>query len=100
MDLLKIGIVNACEMAFKIEGAMWKTYKSDCAVTGQEKSERKFWSLRKEEKATFKSKETADRMRMHSDIRISGCPFYTCPKSTGSSGWSTFEIVFEQLRLA
>ena len=42
MDLLKIGLVNACEMAFKIEEAMWKTFKSDCAVTGQEKSERKF----------------------------------------------------------
>ena len=30
MDLLKIGPVNACEMAFKIDEAMWKT--------GQEKS--------------------------------------------------------------
>ena len=27
MDLLKIGHVNACEMAFKIDEAMWKTWK-------------------------------------------------------------------------
>ena len=81
----------------------WRIYveniKSGCAVTGQEKSERKFFEA--EEKAAFKLKETAERMR--SDIRISGCPVYTCPKSTGTSGWSTFEpveIVFEQLRIA
>ena len=57
-----------------------------------------FWSLRKEDKADFKSKETAERMR--SDIRIYGYPVYMCPKSTGTSGWSTFEIVFEQPRIA
>ena len=27
---------------------------------------------------------------MRSDVRISGCPVYTCQKSTGTSGWSTF----------
>ena len=36
MDLLKIGHVNAWEMAFKIDEVMRKTLKSDCAVTGQE----------------------------------------------------------------
>ena len=39
MDLPENSPVNACEMAFKIDEAMWKTFKSDCAVTGQEKSE-------------------------------------------------------------
>ena len=50
MDLLEIGPVNACNKAFKIDEAMWKTFKSDCAVKGQEKSEGKFLKLRKEEK--------------------------------------------------
>ena len=45
MDLLKTGPVNAYEMAFKIDEAMWKTFKSDCAVSGQEKSKRKFLKL-------------------------------------------------------
>ena len=36
IDLLEIGLVNACEMAFKIDEAMWRTIKSDCAVTRQE----------------------------------------------------------------
>ena len=99
MDWLEIGPVNACEMAFKIDEAMWKTFKSDCVVTGQEKSDRKFLKLaERRKKTTFKSKDTAERMR--SDFRISGCPVYTCPKSTGTSGWSTFELVFEQLRIA
>ena len=85
MDILEIGPVNACEMAFKIDEAMWKIFKSDCAVTGQEKSERKFLKLADRRKKTaYKSKEPAERMR--SDIRISGCPVYTCPKSTGTSG--------------
>ena len=99
MDLLEIGPVDACKKDFKIDEAMWKTFKSDCAVKDKKKAKESFWSLRKEEKKTaFKSKETAERMR--SDIRISGCPVYTSPKSTGTSGWSTFEIVFEQLRIA
>ena len=44
IDLLEIGPVNACKKAFKIDEAtcMWKTFKSDCAVKGQEKGERKF----------------------------------------------------------
>ena len=63
--------------------------KSDCAVTilptGQEKSERKLLKLAERKKKTaFNSKETAERMRR--DIQISGCPVYTCPKSTGTSG--------------
>ena len=45
MDHLEIGPVNACEMAFKNGKAMWKTFKSDCAVPGQERSERKFLKL-------------------------------------------------------
>ena len=55
MDLLEIGPVNACNKAFKIDEAMWpwKTFKSDCAVKGQEKSEGKFLKLRKEEKIRF-----------------------------------------------
>ena len=97
MDLLEIGSVNASKKALKIDEAMWK---SDCAVKGQEKSEGKFLKLAKRRKknTAIKSKETAERMR--SDIGISGCPVYTSPKSTGTSGWSTFEIVFEQLRIA
>ena len=67
-----MGLVNTCEMPFKIDEAMWKTFKSDCAVTGQEKSERKFLTLAERRKTVFKSKETAERMR--SDIRISGLP--------------------------
>ena len=99
MDLLEIGPLDACKKDFIIDEAMWKTFKSDCAVKGQEKSEGKFLKLAKRRKKTaFKSKETVERMR--SDIRISGCPVYTSPKSTGTSGWSTFEIVFEQLRIA
>ena len=77
---------------------MWKTFQSDCAVTGQEKSERRLLKLAEKRKTAFKSKETAERMR--SDIRISGCPVYTCPQSNGTSGRSTFEIIFEQLRIA
>ena len=49
------------------------------------------WSLRKEKKPAFKAKEITELMR--NDIRISGRPVYTSPKSTGTSGWSTFEIV-------
>ena len=32
MDLLGIGPVDACKKDFKIDEAMWKTFKSDCAV--------------------------------------------------------------------
>ena len=42
MDLLEIDPVHACEMAFKIDEAMWKPFKSDCAVAGKENSERRF----------------------------------------------------------
>ena len=42
MDLLEIGPVNACIKAFNIDEAMWKTFKSDCVVKGQEKNEGKF----------------------------------------------------------
>ena len=42
MDRLGIGPVSACEIGFEIDEAMWKTLKSDCAVTGQGKSEHKF----------------------------------------------------------
>ena len=64
-DLLKIGPVNACEMALKNDEVMWKTLKSDCAVTWPEKSERKFLKLAFAErrkirfKTAFKSNETA-----------------------------------------
>ena len=86
-------------MAFKVDELCGKLLNQVVAVTGQEKSQRKFLKLAEtwtEGKTAFKSKETRERMR--SDIRISRCPVYTCPKSTGTSGWSTFEIVFEQLR--
>ena len=56
MDLLEIGPVNACEIAFKIDEAMWKTFKSDCAVTGQEKSERKFLKLAERRKKPLSSR--------------------------------------------
>ena len=50
MDLLEIGPVNACKKTFKIDEAMWKTFKSDCAVKGQEKGEGKFLKLAKRRK--------------------------------------------------
>ena len=85
MDYLEIGPVNARKMAFKNDEAMWKTFKTDCAVPGQEKSERTFLKLaERRKKSPFKSKETTERMC--SDIRTSGCPVYTYPKSTGTSG--------------
>ena len=45
MDLPEIGPVGACEKAFKIDEAIKENFKSDCAVTGQEKSERKFLNV-------------------------------------------------------
>ena len=48
MDLLKIDPGNACEMAFKIDEAMWKS--------GQEKSERKFLKLAERRKNPLSSR--------------------------------------------
>ena len=98
MDLLEIGPVNACKKAFKIDEAIGKLLNHIVLLKDKRKREGKFLKLAKRRKKTaLKSKETAERMR--SDIRISGCPVYTSPKSTGTSGSSTFEIVFEQLRI-
>ena len=86
MDLLEIGPVHACEMAFKIDEAVVEHFQKQIVLL-QNKKERKkvFEACGKKKKLTaFKSKETHERMR--SDIRTSGCPVYTCPKSTGTSG--------------
>ena len=83
MDLLEIGPVNACKKAFKIDEAMWKTFKSDCAVEGQEKSEGNVLKLRKEEKkirfqvegirrAHAQAAFTRIRIARYPDIRIGG----------------------------
>ena len=53
MDQLEIGPVSACIKAFKIDEAMWKPFKSDCAVTGQEKSGRNFLKLAERRKSRF-----------------------------------------------
>ena len=50
MDLLEIGPVNACIKAFNIDEAMWKTFKSDSVVKGQENNEGKFLKLAKRRK--------------------------------------------------
>ena len=65
MDSLGIGPAKVCEIAFKIDKPMRKIFKSDCAVTGQEKSEQKFLKLAEGKKNRFKSKKTAERMRRH-----------------------------------
>ena len=86
MDLLEIGPVNACEMALKNDEVENFSIELRCYRT---RKERKVFEacgkkIKTRFKTAFKSKETAERMR--SDIRISGCPVYTCPKSTGTSG--------------
>ena len=85
MVWLGIGLVGACEIAFKIDEAMLKTFKSDCAVTGQEKSEPNFLKLaerrkkpvssRKKPVSSRKKPQSASRacafdMETHPDIRM------------------------------
>ena len=77
MDLLKIGPVNARETALKIDEVMWKTFKSDCAsaVTGQEKSERKFLKLAERRKNPLQNRFQVEgnhraHAQWHPDIRM------------------------------
>ena len=65
MVRLGIGPVGACEIAFKIDEAMLKTFKSDCAVTGQEKSGPKFLKLAERRKNRFQvERNRIARMRI------------------------------------
>ena len=85
MDLLEIGPVNACKKAFKIDQTIGKHLNHFVLLKDKKKEKGIFEACeKKKKKPAFKSKETAERMR--SDIRISGCPVYTSPKSTGTSG--------------
>ena len=46
---LKIGRVNACEMAFKIDEAMWKLLNQVVLLQDKKRAKECFWRLRKEE---------------------------------------------------
>ena len=73
MDLLEICPANACEMAFQIDEAIWKTFKTDCtsAVTGKEKGERKFLKLAERRKNRFQVEGNHRAYaQWHSDIQI------------------------------
>ena len=73
MDLLKIGPASACEIALKNDEVMWKTSKSDCAVTEDKKSERKFLKLAERRKTA--SKPLSSRRKPHSACAMtSGYP--------------------------
>ena len=72
MDLLEIGPLDACKKDFKVDEAMWKTFKSDCAVKGQEKSEGKFLKIAKRrEKNRFQVEgNRRAHAQWHPDIRM------------------------------
>ena len=87
VDLLEIGPVNACEMAFKLNEAscMWKTFKIRLCWYRTRKERRKvFEACGKKKKPAF---IVSSRRKPQSACTVtSGCPVYTCPKSTGTSG--------------
>ena len=60
---------------------MWKKFKSECAVTGQEAKVGRKLKLAERRK----NKPLSSQMK-RSDTWIFGCPVYTCPESTGTSG--------------
>ena len=58
MDRLGNGPANACEIAFKIDEANVAFWNQIVLSQDKEKTNKSFWSLRKEEKTGFKSKTT------------------------------------------
>ena len=76
-----------------------KLIKSDCAVTGQEKGEGKFLKLVERRKNTLSSR----RKRQSACAGTSGYPDAASTRvqrAQGNPDDSTFEIVFEELRIA
>ena len=78
----------------KLRGKLW----NQSALSQDKKRANKIFE------ACGKKKKPASRKKPQSAcalyIRVYGRPVYTSPKNTGTSGWSTFEIVFEQLGIA
>ena len=78
--MVRLGPVNACEIAFKIDEAMhvWKLLTQIVLSQDQKKKEQKVFEAgqkKKERKTCFKSeKKTAERVRIrhetHPDIRM------------------------------
>ena len=57
MDQLQIGRVNACEMAFKIDQALWKLLIQIVLFQDKKRAKELFWSLRKQGKNRFQVEE-------------------------------------------
>ena len=47
MDLLEIGPVNACEMAFKIDESMWKTLNQVVLLQDKKRAKESFLKRKK-----------------------------------------------------